>query len=539
MRHSVSSFSRSSMLPSFPMIRGTFVGETSTSWPPSIRRASRSCIVSWTFFASSTLRTWARIASPTFRNRVVSPNSTCHGLSVAWRGAGDGEPMGWPDVDDLADDGVAGLGDVTAGQRDDADPPVLLGEDAEMGRVDLAAFAESSGTGFHSRAAHGLARDDNLANRAFAFHWVLSLTRTRRNGPGYLSFWVARPSPGSETLVLLQDARLHVPLRLRVELLEELRLHPCGHLHDPNPRPRRLPLLPEDCPERLEVAVALRAVLRAQLHGDADFLESDRDEGAQGAEDVLHLLLDPLARVHMDLRLLHRDLDPLGRVGRACLGVDRVRRDVLDDLPALRLEHLAALLRRELDLALQDDLLRDGEGFRRAEELGHLLLGGFRAFVGVPEHLVDRELAEEIDLLPVAKGLDRIRLYDDLEPLAGLLDPRDHILGEDVIPSVGAKLLRHGLPLGGRGDPGAVIGDLGLPQAAELFALDDDPDLDGPGVELLPLGRLLEGLEAQDDGIVLCDPVLVLLLEELHDRVPARADAARLVRHKGPARAGT
>src|SRR3989304_7451567 len=82
----------------------------------------------------------------------------------------------------------------------------------------------------------------------------------------------------SEPLIRLQDPRPPVPLRLRVQPLEELRLHPRGHLHAPDPRPCRGPLLLHDRAEGLDVAVALRAVLRAQLHGDPSLLEPDREE---------------------------------------------------------------------------------------------------------------------------------------------------------------------------------------------------------------------------------------------------------------------
>ena len=40
------------------------------------------------FFASSTIRTFRRTTSPTVRNLEVSPNSTFHGTSLTWRGAG-------------------------------------------------------------------------------------------------------------------------------------------------------------------------------------------------------------------------------------------------------------------------------------------------------------------------------------------------------------------------------------------------------------------------------------------------------------------
>src|SRR3989475_8970416 len=62
-------------------------------------------------------------------------------------------------------------------------------------------------------------------------------------------------------------------------------------------------------------------------------------------------------------------------MGRRRLGVDRVRGDVLHDLLALCLQHLATLLGRQLNLAALDDLLGDPEGLRGPEELHHLLLG--------------------------------------------------------------------------------------------------------------------------------------------------------------------
>src|SRR5205814_9187339 len=44
---------------------GTFVGEISITMPPLRRRASLSCIVSWTRLISSTLSTWPMMTSPT------------------------------------------------------------------------------------------------------------------------------------------------------------------------------------------------------------------------------------------------------------------------------------------------------------------------------------------------------------------------------------------------------------------------------------------------------------------------------------------
>src|SRR5205809_28149 len=156
---------------------------------------------------------------------------------------------------------------------------------------------------------------------------------------------------GSDSLVRLQDPRLHVSFRLRVPPLQEVRLQARGHLDDAEPSSRRGPLLFQDRAVSLDVPVGFRAVFRAQLDRDPDLLEADRDEGPQRVEDLLHLLLDRLERVDVDLGLLHRVLDALGWMGSAGLRVDRVRRDVLDDLLALRLQHLPTLFRGQLDLA--------------------------------------------------------------------------------------------------------------------------------------------------------------------------------------------
>src|SRR5437867_625165 len=192
-------------------------------------------------------------------------------------------------------------------------------------------------------------------------------------------------------------------------------------------------------------------------------LEADRDEGPKGVEDFLHLLLDALERVDVDLRLFHRVLDPLRRMGRRRLGVDRVRGNVLHDLFALRLQHLAALLGRQLNLAALDDLLGDREGLRGPEELHHLLLGRFRALVRLLENPVDGELAKEIDLFAVPDPLDRVRLHEDLELLARLLDAGNHIFLEDIVATVRSELFRHDLArLRRRRDPREILTDFGL-----------------------------------------------------------------------------
>src|SRR3972149_6774642 len=89
------------------------------------------------------------------------------------------------------------------------------------------------------------------------------------------AWWRRMRTASSDLRVRFQEACLHVPLRLRVELLEELRLHARGDLDDTDPRAGRLPLLLEDRPEGLEVPVALRAALRGQLPRAPGLLEAD------------------------------------------------------------------------------------------------------------------------------------------------------------------------------------------------------------------------------------------------------------------------
>src|SRR5881296_2623402 len=335
---------------------------------------------------------------------------------------------------------------------------------------------------------------------------------------------------------LLEDSSLDVSFRLRVEALKELGLQAGRHLDDPDPRSGGRPFLLDNCPERLEVPIGLRAVLGAQLHRDPNLLEADRDEGPKGVEDFLHLLLDALERVDVDLRLFHRVLDPLRRMGRRRLGVDRVRGNVLHDLFALRLQHLAALLGRQLNLAALDDLLGDREGLRRPEELHHLLLGRFRALVRILENLVDGELAKEIDLFAVPDPLDRVRLHEDLELLARLLDAGNHIFLEDIVATVRSELFRHDLArLRRRRDPREILTDFGLREPSELLPLDDQADLDRAGVELLAFRGLLEALQSEDHRVVLGHVLLVLLFEEFHDRLATLADTPGLIRHEGAA----
>src|SRR5436309_6303321 len=340
-----------------------------------------------------------------------------------------------------------------------------------------------------------------------------------------------------DSLVRFQDPGLDVSFRLRVEPVQEIGLQAGRHLDDADPRAGRRPFFLHDRTERLDVAIGLRAILGAQLDGDPDLLEANRDVRPEGIEDFLHLFLDALERVDVDLRLLHRVLDSLRGMGRAGLRVDRVRGDVLHDLPSLRLQHLAALLRRQLDFAALDDLLRDREGLRRPEELRHLLLGCFRPLVSILEDLVDGELPKEIDLFAIPEPLDRVRLHEDLELLARLLDAGNHIFLEDIVATVRSELFRHDLArLRRRRNPGEILTDFGLRESSELLPLDDQADLDRAGVELLALGGLLEALQAEDHRIILGHVLFVLLLEELHDRLAALPDAPGLVRDEGAAR---
>src|SRR2546427_1963559 len=267
----------------------------------------------------------------------------------------------------------------------------------------------------------------------------------------------------SDPLVCFQNPGLHVSLRFRVEPLEELGLQPGGHLDDSEPRTGRRPFLFQDGAERLEVAIRLRAVLGAQLDRNPDLLEANRDERPEGIEDLFDLFLHALERIDVHLRLFHRILDPLGRMGRAGLRVDRVRGDVLHDLLALRLQHLPALFRRQLNLAALDDLLGDRQGFRRAEEIHHLLVGRLRAFVSILENLVDGEFPKEVDLFAVPDPLDRVRLHEDLELLARLLDAGNHVFLEDIVATVRSELFRHDLARLRRcRDASEILADLGL-----------------------------------------------------------------------------
>src|SRR5881296_2689940 len=488
------------------------------------------------------------MTSPTFRYRAVSPNSTRQGDSVAWRGAGYGELMStsqwdgpWSTTSPMTASPRCGMYRPLSG--------ITLTTPSCSFRMPSCAAKTCPpslyvpGPGFSpgpptaspgmtiGRSAPLLCIGVSLSRNASKPRRLLEASGQSaiRNGFASLS--------NSDALLCLEDSSLDVSFRLRVEALKELGLQAGRHLDDPDPRSGGRPFLLDNCPERLEVPIGLRAVLGAQLHRDPNLLEADRDEGPKGVEDFLHLLLDALERVDVDLRLFHRVLDPLRRMGRRRLGVDRVRGNVLHDLFALRLQHLAALLGRQLNLAALDDLLGDREGLRGPEELHHLLLGRFRALVRILENLVDGELAKEIDLFAVPDPLDRVRLHEDLELLARLLDAGNHIFLEDIVATVRSELFRHDLArLRRRRDPREILTDFGLREPSELLPLDDQADLDRAGVELLAFRGLLEALQSEDHRVVLGHVLLVLLFEEFHDRLATLADTPGLIRHEGAAR---
>src|SRR4030042_335585 len=77
--------------------------------------------------------------------------------------------------------------------------------------------------------------------------------------------------------------------------------------------------------------------------------------------------------------------------------------------------------------------------------------------------------------------------------------------------------------------------DFGLGEPPELLARLDHSYLDGLRVEAL-LGRLRERLQAEQDRLVHGHLLLVLLLEDIHDGVLARAYRTRLVRDERAAR---
>src|SRR5256884_6396418 len=79
----------------------------------------------------------------------------------------------------------------------------------------------------------------------------------------------------SDALLCLEDSSLDVSFRLRVEALKELGLQAGRHLDDPDPRSGGRPFLLDNCPQRLEVPIGLRAVVGAQLQRDPTLLQSN------------------------------------------------------------------------------------------------------------------------------------------------------------------------------------------------------------------------------------------------------------------------
>src|SRR3989440_627690 len=229
------------------------------------------------------------------------------------------------------------------------------------------------------------------------------------------------------------------------------------------------------------------------------------------------------ARRHLD------DADPCSG-GRPLFLDDRPERlEVSAGLRAV----LGAQLHRDPNLLEAD---RD-ERPKGVEDFLHLLLGRFRALVRILENLVDGELAKEIDLFAVPDPLDRVRLNEDLELLARLLDAGNHIFLEDIVATVRSELFRHDLArLRRRRDPREILTDFGLREPSELLPLDDQADLDRAGVELLAFRGLLEALQSEDHRVVLGHVLLVLIFEEFHDRLATLADTPGLIRHEGAAR---
>src|SRR5438034_1290024 len=87
------------------------------------------------------------------------------------------QPVGWPEVDDLADDRVPSLRDVPAIEGDHAHEAVMLVPNAQLRRENLPALDVRSRSGLQPGAADGFARNDNRAERPATFHWCLALTQ--------------------------------------------------------------------------------------------------------------------------------------------------------------------------------------------------------------------------------------------------------------------------------------------------------------------------------------------------------------------------
>src|SRR5207245_10704378 len=112
-----------------------------------------------------------------------------------------------------------------------------------------------------------------------------------------------------------------------------------------------------------------------------------------------------------------------------------------------------------------------------------------------------------------------------------------YIFIEDAVATVRSDLFRHDLARLRRcRDASEILAHLGLREPTELLAVDDQADLDRAGIQLLALGGLLQALKTEDHRVVLGHVILVLFLEEFHDRLAALSDAARFVRHERAAR---
>ena len=119
------------------------------------------------------------------------------------------------------------------------------------------------------------------------------------------------------------------------------------------------------------------------------------------------------------------------------LGVDGVGGDVRDHLLLLRLEHLLALLGRNLYLALLDDLRRNLGDVLRPEGLLNLVLRGPGALAGVLEDVLNGHVVDYVELLALLDEVEHLGVKQYLESLAVGLEPSDDRVVEiDHLPTV-------------------------------------------------------------------------------------------------------
>src|SRR5580658_393702 len=225
---------------------------------------------------------------------------------------------------------------------------------------------------------------------------------------------------------LFNQSGLGSAFRARVELLVEFRLDAGGDFENSAPGPVAEPLFVHQPPQTLQVADHARVVLGRELDPDLHDVQPDREERTQLRDDLLDLRIDRAERVDVHLRLDHRRLDPGRRMRGPGLGVHGIARDRRDDLLELRRLQLVALLGRDLNLALEDDLFGDRREVRGVERLLEVLLGDLVASLGVLEHLVEGELVGEVDVLAVLQVLDRGRVDEHLEAGPAGLPAGDH-----------------------------------------------------------------------------------------------------------------